>query len=96
MKDKTQAQPASLAQTRDTLVKLRTSLKNKINNVLSAQGINLAKGALSSEKALQGVLALPLGAIAQLELRIIVEQIRGLNKSIAELEQAITDSGSKR
>ena len=30
MKDKTQAQLASLTQTRDTLVKLRTSLKNKI------------------------------------------------------------------
>ena len=38
MKDKTQAQLASLAQTRDTLVKLRTSLKNKVNNILSAHG----------------------------------------------------------
>ncbi len=49
MKDKTQAQVASLTQTRDTLVKLRTALKNKINNILSAHGINLAKEALSSE-----------------------------------------------
>ena len=48
MKDKTQAQVASLTQTRDTLVKLRTALKNKINNILSAHGINLAKEALSS------------------------------------------------
>lgn len=40
MKDKTQAQPASLTQTRDTLVKLRTSLKNRLNNILSAHGIN--------------------------------------------------------
>ena len=33
MKDKTQAQIASLTQTRDTMVKLRTALKNKVNNI---------------------------------------------------------------
>jgi transposase len=95
MKDKTQAQLASLTQTRDTLVKLRTSLKNKINNILSAHGINLAKEALSSEKTLGGVLELSFDAIVQLELRVIVEQIRGLNKSIAELEKTIGEEGSK-
>jgi transposase len=56
MKDKTQAQLASLAQTRDTLVKPRTALKNKINNILSAHGTNLEKKALSSEKKLKEVL----------------------------------------
>ena len=40
MKDKAHAQLASLTQTRDTLVKLRTALKNKVNNMLSARGIN--------------------------------------------------------
>jgi transposase len=95
MKDKTQAQLASLTQTRDTLVKLRTSLKNKINNILSAHGINLAKEALSSEKTLGGVLELSFDAMVQLELRVIVEQIRGLNKSIAELEKTIGEEGSK-
>ena len=33
MKEKTQAQIASLTQTRDTLVKLRMALKNKVNNI---------------------------------------------------------------
>jgi transposase len=42
MKDKEHGQLASLTQTRDTLVKLRTALKNKVNNILSARGINLA------------------------------------------------------
>jgi hypothetical protein len=37
----------------DTLVKLRTALENKINNILSAHGINLEKEALSSEKKLR-------------------------------------------
>jgi hypothetical protein len=41
MKDKQQAQVAGLAQTRDTLVQLRTALKNKVNNILSAHGIGL-------------------------------------------------------
>jgi hypothetical protein len=46
MKGKTQAQIASLTQTRDTLVKLRTALENN-NNILSAHGINREKEALS-------------------------------------------------
>ena len=37
MKDKEQAQLASLTQTRDTLVKQRSALKNKVNNILSAR-----------------------------------------------------------
>ena len=37
MKDKEHGQLASLTQTRDTLVKLRTALKNKVNNILSAR-----------------------------------------------------------
>ena len=36
MKDKTRAQIASLTQTRDSMVKLRTALKNKVNNLCSA------------------------------------------------------------
>ena len=95
MKDKTQAQLASLTQTRDTLVKLRTALKNKINNILSAHGINLEKEALSSEKKLNEVLAMRFDAMIRLELKVIVEQIRSLNQSIAELEKTIADEGSK-
>src|SRR4029077_8217982 len=37
MKNKDLAQLASLTQTRDTLVKQRTALKNKVNNILSAR-----------------------------------------------------------
>src|SRR3990172_7685744 len=76
MKDKTQAQLASLTQTRDTLVKLRTSLKNKVNNILSAHGINLEKEALSSEKKLGEVLAMRFDPMVRIELRVIVDQIR--------------------
>ena len=95
MKEKTEAQIASLTQTRDTLVKLRTALKNKINNILAAHGINLAKEALSSEKALNGVLEMRFDEMVELELEVIVEQIRGLNRSIGKLEQTIRDRGQK-
>src|SRR5881296_3400742 len=95
MKDKKQAQLASVTQTRDTLVKLRTSLKNKVNNILSAHGINLEKEALSSEKKLNQVLAMKFDPMIRIELKVIVEQIRSLNQSIAELEKTIADEGSK-
>ena len=95
MKDKQHGQLASLTQTRDTLVKLRTALKNKVNNILSARGLNLPKEALSSEKKLNEVLELPFDEIVRIELRVIVEQIRSLNKSIAELEKTIGEEGSK-
>ena len=93
MKEKTEAQIASLTQTRDTLVKLRTALKNKVNNILAAHGINLAKEALSSEKALAGVLEMHFDEMVELELQVIVEQIRGLNQSIAEA--GADDPGSR-
>jgi transposase len=95
MKGKEHGQLASLTQTRDTLVKLRTALKNKTNNILSARGMNLPKEALSSEKRLNEVLALPFDPLVQIELRVIVEQIRSLNKSIAELEKTIAEEASK-
>ena len=73
MKDKTQAQIASLTQTRDTMVKLRTALKNKINNLCSAHGINLSKESLTSEKGLRAVLAMQFDVLVNLELKIIVD-----------------------
>src|SRR5437879_6894544 len=76
MKDKTRAQIASLTQTRDTMVKLRTALKNKINNICSAHGINLSKESLASEKGLKAVLEMPFDPLVDLELKILVEQIR--------------------
>jgi transposase len=95
MKDKAHAEMASLAQTRDKLVKLRTALKNKINNILSAHGINLKKESLSSNKGLEAVLGMPLGDVVDVELRVLVEQIRSLNSSVAELEKAMKDQGPK-
>lgn len=95
MKNKQQARVASLTQTRDTLVKQRSALKNKVNNILSARGLNLPKEALSSEKRLAEVLSLPFDELLLVELRVIVDQIRSLNKSIAELDKAIAEASSE-
>jgi transposase len=95
MKEKEQAEVASLTQTRDRLVKLRTALKNKVNNLLSARGIELDKESLSSEKGLASVLDQKVEPLARLELEVIVEQIRSLNRSIARLERAIEEASRK-
>lgn len=95
MKDKEHAQVASLTQTRDRLVKLRTALKNKVNNLLSARGIELEKEELSSEKGLTRVLTMNVEELTRFELQVIVEQIRSLNHSIAELEKVIDQEGQK-
>ncbi|HSW40506.1 MAG TPA: IS110 family transposase [Acidobacteriota bacterium] len=95
MKDRTRAQIASLTQTRDSMVKLRTALKNKVNNICSAHGINLDKESLSSEKGLKAVLEMRFDLLVNMELRIIIDQIRSLNKSIAELEEMIGKEGRK-
>jgi transposase len=95
MKDQEHAEMASLSQTRDTLVKSRTALKNKVNNLLSARGVNLRKESLASEKGLQEVLGMYFGGTVDVELRVLVDQIRSLNRNIAELEKAISEQGPK-
>jgi len=95
MKDQEHAELASLSQTRDTLVKSRTALKNKVNNLLSARGVNLSKESLASEKGLQKVLGMYFGSTVDVELRVLVDQIRSLSQSIDELEKAISEQGPK-
>lgn len=95
MKEPNQRNMAHLAQTRDLLVKQRSALKAKINNLLSGEGINLKKEALSSNKALDRVLAVPLSPLMSAELRVLVAQIRSLTGSIAELEELIEEEGPK-
>ena len=93
MKDEVHARVASLAQTRDKLVKLRTTLKNKVNNLLSGRGILIGKESLSSEKGLDDVLASPVSELERMELEILVGEIRHLNESIKKLEGLLRDQG---
>ena len=95
MKDKTQSQIASLTQTRDKLVKLRTSLKNKINNICAVHGVILKKEALSSNRKLDEILPMAFDVLVLTELQVLVDQIRSLNKSISQLEDTTKKEGSK-
>jgi transposase len=95
LKDKNRLQVASLAQTRESLVRLRTALKNKINGMLSAQGMNLKREALASDRRLEAILKMKFDPVQQAELQVIVEQIRSLNGSIRKLEIIIDDHGRK-
>jgi transposase len=93
MKEKTHSQINSMANTRDKLVKLRTVLKNKIHNILSAHGILSKKEDFTSEKGLSRVVNYQVDDAAQIELEVIVEQIRHLNEGIKRLEEQMTDRG---
>jgi transposase len=95
MKDKQHAELASLTQTRDSLVKQRAALKNKVNNLLSSRGVNLKKESLGSEKGLRMVLGMKFAPLMEFELEVLVEQICALNASVAKLERMIKEEGAK-
>jgi transposase len=95
MKEGLQARIASLVQTRDKLVKLRTILKNKINNLLAGRGILLRKESLASERGLEEVLKMDVDELEKVELEILVNEIRHLNEGIKKVEEVLKEQGPK-
>lgn len=95
LKDKEYTELESLAHTRDKLVKLRTTLKNKIHNLLSGYGIITQRECMSSEKGLNQVLSYNVSLTAKMELEIMVDEIRSLNRNIKKLDDALTEGGKK-
>lgn len=95
MKSKEDAQLSSLIGTRDKFVKLRTMLKNKIHNILNANGIVTKKEIFSSDKALEKALDGDLDQASIFELRIVITEIHNLNKAIGEIDNELKDRGRK-
>ena len=95
MRSKEQRQLSSLINTRDKLVKLRTSLKNKIHNIFNENGIVTKREVYSSDKALRKVLEIPLDSSYRFELGLIVKQVQQLNESIKEADRKIEEEGQK-
>jgi transposase len=95
VKKKEYRELASLVETRDKLVKLRTVLLNKIHGLLNGQGIKLKKESLSSKKGLLRTLDYPLSDVARIECEIIVEQVQQLNKSVARIDEASSDQAKR-
>lgn len=95
MKDADRERLHSLCQTKDKLTTQRTQLKNKINNILASLGMLLKCEELSSDKALERVLQLELEPVTMIEIDVIIEQIRSLNRGIARLKKEIACEGEK-
>lgn len=85
----------SLVNTRTKLVRLKTSLINKIHALFVAGGRKLKKTSLGSEKGLEKVLQEKWREVERIELEIIIEQIRSLKQSIKKLDKAIDDEAKK-
>jgi len=95
MRSKEEAKLASLIGTRDKFVKLRTALKNKIHNILNANGIVTTKEMFNADKSLDRVLEMELDEGDLFELRVIIDEIKNLNKSIDEINKELTNRGKK-
>ena len=93
MRSKEQARIASLIGTRDKFIKLRTAMKNKVHNILNANGIVTKKEMFSSEKALDKVCQMDLDREYIFELEIVVRQIKSLNESIDEINKELNNRG---
>ncbi len=95
MRSKEEAQLASLINTRDKFIKLRTSLKNKMHNIFNANGIVTKKELFSSEKELDRALMQDINNASLFELKIVVDEIKHLNKAIDQINKELSDRGSK-
>ncbi len=95
MKKEEIAEIESLANTRDKLVKLRTSLKNKVHNILRMNGIETDREFLSSEIGLKRALSYEMSDTAKVEVKVCVDQIRSLTSSIKEIEEELVEKGKK-
>jgi transposase len=91
-----ESQLKSLATTRNKLVEMRTTLKNKIHGLLNSYGIVIKREALSSEKGLNRVLSIDgISEAARFEIEILVDQIRNLNRSIKKIEVELVERGKQ-
>jgi transposase len=94
LKDERAAEINSLAATRDKLVKLRTTLVNKLHALHRGRGVASRKSQFLSAKGLQGVLEREWGETTRVEVEVIVSQIGALNAGIHRLDVQLSASGA--
>ncbi len=85
----------SMVNTRTKLVRLKTSLINKIHALYVGNGRKLKKTSLASNKGLEKVLLCQWSANERIELEIIIEQIQSLKVSIKKLDKVIETESEK-
>ena len=86
---------ASLNETRNKLVRLKTSFMNKIHSLAVSRGRKLKKESLGSEKGLEQVLADQWSVGERVELEIVVGEIRHLKASLKLLDKVIEGEAEK-
>lgn len=95
MRTKEEQEISSLITTRDKIVKLRTSLKNKVHGILNANGYVTKKEMFSSEKAFNNIFKLDISEAYKFELKVIVQQIKSLTNSIDEITEELSKRGKE-
>lgn len=82
-----ESEMAQLVSTRDRLVKMRTMLKNQLHSLLRSYGIRIGKQGLNSAKQRLQVAELELSPLADVQRRVLLEQIHSVGRAILELER---------
>lgn len=95
LKDELAAQINSLAETRDKLVKLRTTLVNKLHALHRGRGISSRKSQFLSEKGLREVLERNWELTTRVEVEVLVAQLRSLKEGITQLDAQLAESGAQ-
>lgn len=95
MRSKEESQISSLIGTRDKLVKLRTALKNKVHNILNANGIVTKPEMFSSEKGLEKLRLIQLDDSYRFEVDLVIEEIKHLNEAIDKISEELKQRGQK-
>lgn len=95
MRSKEDQEISSLITTRDKLVKLRTSLKNKVHGILNANGYVTKKEMFSSKKAFDSIFKLEISKAYKFELSVIVDQIKSLTMSIDKITEELSKRGKE-
>jgi len=92
LKTASEAELASLVQTRDTFVKQRTMLLNKIHALFNRHGIKLKKEGLASKKRLEELDLGRFTPLEQIELAALRDGALGLTATLKLLDHAIEEA----
>lgn len=84
-----ESEMAQLVSGRDQLVKIRTMLKNQLHGLLRSYGLRISKQGMSSNKQRKQLATLELPALADVQRRVLLEQIASVGRAILELERQI-------
>ena len=91
-KSAAESELAQMAKARDQLVKMRTMLKNQLHGLFHSYGVALPKQALASRRQRTALRGRALSPLADVQRRVLLQQIEALEASIAQLEGALTEA----